>query len=488
MTEPQKSNQAEPERKKLALHWKILIGLVAGAIVGVAIAQLWTAETWASIGVNDPASFMAKRSGEVFASGTPSEANAGAGVVAHGVRVVSNVSAFVGQLFFQALRFIAVPIVFCAVLVGVASLGDLKRLGRVGLKAFLYFVITGACAMTIGLALANAVKPGHTVSADRRAELTAEYQSRVDESVKQTRNVPSGWQTAISVIPPNPFTALTSGQMLQVIFFALAIGVGLTMIDPSKSGPVITIFEAFIEVILKIIGIVMVIAPFAVFALVAQAIVTLGLEVLGAVAVYAGVVMFGLALVLFGMYPLILRLFAGVGYRRYFKAMAPAMLTAFSSSSSSATLPVTISCVTKRLGASNRVAGFVCPIATTINMDGTAMYQGIAALFIAQMYNVPLTVTDQVLLVLTALMASLGTPGIPGAGIVMLVIILESRNIPAEGIAVILGVDRVLDMMRTVVNVAGDSSAVAVVARSEGELLTEAQVNERNAIEEASAA
>lgn len=475
-------------RKRMALHWKIMIGLVLGALVGVAIDRYWTAETWRGVGVNDAGAFMAKRAKEVFASGTPSEANAGAGVVAHAVRVVSNVSAFVGQLFFQTLRFIAVPIVFCAVLVGVASLGDLRRLGRVGAKAFAYFVITGACAMAIGLVLANTVKPGHAVDAARRAEMTAAYQARVSESVAQTHNVPSGWQTAISIIPANPFEALTSAQMLQVIFFALALGVGLTMIDAERARPVVAIFEAFIDVILKIIGIVMIIAPFAVFALVAQAIVSLGLDVLGAIALYTAVVAFGLAIVLFAMYPLILRVFAGVGYRRYFKAMAPAMLTAFSSSSSSATLPVTISCVTRRLGASNRIAGFMCPIATTINMDGTAMYQGIAALFIAQMYSIDLSLTQQVSLVLTALLASLGTPGIPGAGIVMLVIILESVKIPAEGIAVILGVDRILDMMRTVVNVAGDSSAVAVVARSEGELLTEAEVNQRNATEAALAA
>lgn len=472
-------------RRRLALHWKILIGLVAGAIVGIAIDQLWTADTWRSLGVNDPSAFMARRGSEVFASGTPADANAEAGLPAHAVRFITNVAAFVGQLFFQSLRLIAVPIVLGAIVVGVASIGDIRRLGRIGLKTFAYFIGTGVIAIAIGLLLANAIKPGHAVDPARRAEMTAAYQARVAESVERTHAVPSGWQTLINVIPANPFGALAEGQMLQVIFFALVLGAGLAMIDPEKARPFIAFFDTIVEVVLKIIGLIMVIAPFAVFALVAQAIAALGLDVLKAIAVYAGVVTLGLAIILLGVYPLFLRTLAGVGYVRFFRAMSPAMLTAFSSSSSSATLPVTIACATKRLGASDRVAAFVCPLGATVNMDGTAMYQGVAALFIAQMYDIPLSLPQQITLLLTALLASIGTPGIPGAGIVMLVIVLESVHVPAEGIAVILGVDRLLDMLRTVVNVAGDSSAVAVVARSEGELLSEAEVNARIAAEQA---
>ena len=463
--------------KKLALHWKILIGFVLGVLVGVAVDRLWTPGTWSAIGVNDPKSFLAPRGKEAFASGLGAEANTEAGLVAQAVRFLSNLNTFVGQLFFQCLRFIAVPVVFCSLIVGVASLGDPKRLGRIGLKTLVYFAATGAIAITIGLVIANVVAPGKYVDAERRAAMTAEYQSRVAESVERTQAVPSGWQQSLNVIPANPFEALATAQMLQVIFFAIAIGLGLTMIPAERARPVMQFFDALTDVIIKLVGVVMRLAPIAVFALVATSISNMGLNVLQALLVYSLTVVVSLAIFLFGVYPLVVRTLAGVGYARFFRAMSPAMLTAFSSSSSSATLPVTIQCANKRLGVSERITSFVCPLGATVNMDGTAMYQGIAAVFIAQIYGMNLSVADQVTIVLTALLASIGTPGIPGAGIVMLVIVLESVKVPSEGIAVILGVDRLLDMFRTVVNVAGDSTAAAFVARTEGELLTEEQVN-----------
>lgn len=472
-------------RRGLALHWKILIGFALGALVGIAVDRFWTPATWSSLGVNDPGAYLTPRGKEAFASGLGSPANESAGLVAGSVRFLRNLNLFVGQLFFQCLRFIAVPVVFCSLIVGVASLGDPKRLGRIGLKTLLYFATTGAIAITMGLLIANVVKPGRFVDAERRASMTAEYQSRVAESVQRTHDVPSGWQQAISVIPSNPFEALATTQMLQVIFFAMAIGLGLTMIPADRARPVMLFFDALTDVIIKLVGIVMRLAPYAVFALVANAISGMGLNVLGALLVYSVTVVAGLAFMLFGVYPLLLRSLAGVGYTRFFRAMSPAMLTAFSSSSSSATLPVTIQCANKRLGVSERITSFVCPLGATVNMDGTAMYQGIAALFIAQIYNIPLSIAGQVTIVLTALLASIGTPGIPGAGVVMLVIVLESVKVPSEGIAVILGVDRLLDMFRTVVNVAGDSTAAAFVARTEGELQTEAEVAAEAAAEAA---
>jgi proton glutamate symport protein len=464
------------DRKKLALHWKIVIGLVLGVAVGVLIDRFWTPGTWASIGVNDAKSFMAKRSGEVFASGVESEANAGAGFVAGAVRFIANINTLIGQLFFRSLRFIAVPIVLCSLTVGVASLGDLKRLGRIGGKTIAFFALTTAISIAIGLAITDVVAPGKQISPEARAEMTSQNKANVDASVDRTSEVPSFWQQGLDLVPPNPFQALATAQMLQVIVAAIALGAALTMIPQAKSGPVIAFFDALTEAIVMLVNTIMKMAPIAVFCLVAPAIVIMGLDVLSAVGVYCLVLVSGLAIVMLVVYPLMLWTIGGVSFTRFFRAMSPAMLTAFSSSSSNATLPVTISCSIKRLGVSERIASFVCPLGATINMAGTAMYQGVATVFIAQMYDLPLTIGQQAIVVLTATLAGIGTPGIPGAGVVMLVIVLESVGVPSEGIAVILGVDRILDMCRTVVNITGDAAAAAVVAKTEGELLTEAQV------------
>jgi len=469
------------DQKKLALHWKIVIGLALGVAVGVLLDRFWTLGTWSSIGVNDPKSFMAKRAGEVFASGVASEANAEAGFVAGAVRFIANANTLIGQLFFRSLRFIAVPIVLCSLTVGVASLGDLKRLGRIGGKTIAFFVLTTAISIAIGLTITDVVAPGKQISPEARAEMTAQYKSNVEASVGRTSEVPSFWQQGLDLVPPNPFQALATAQMLQVIVAAMALGAALTMIPQTKSGPVIAFFDALTEAIVMLVNAIMRLAPIAAFCLVAPAIVIMGLDVLSAVGVYCLVLVGGLAIVMLVVYPIMLRVFGGVGFARFFKAMSPAMLTAFSSSSSNATLPVTISCSIKRLGVSERIASFVCPLGATINMAGTAMYQGVATVFIAQMYELDLTIGQQAIVVLTATLAGIGTPGIPGAGVVMLVIVLESVGVPAEGIAVILGVDRILDMCRTVVNITGDAAAAAVVAKTEGELLTEAEVATRNA-------
>lgn len=467
------------KRRRLALHWKIVIGLVLGVIVGIAIDRLWTGQTWASIGVNDPRAFMAGRGNETFASGVASEANAEAGFVAGTVRFIVNANTLIGQLFFRSLRFIAVPIVICSLTVGVASLGDLKRLGRIGGKTVGFFVFTTAISIAVGLTIADTASPGERIDPAARAEMTAKYQSNVEVSRGRTSEVPSFWQQGLDLVPPNPFQALATAQMLQVIVAAMALGAALTMIPSSKSGPVIAIFDALTDAIVMLVNTIMRLAPIAVFTLVAPAIVIMGLDVLKAVGVYCVVVIVGLATIMLIVYPLVLRFVAGVGFVRFFRALSPAMLTAFSSSSSNATLPVTISCAINRLGVSERIASFACPLGATINMAGTAMYQGVATVFIAQMYGMDLTIGQLAVIVLTATLAGIGTPGIPGAGVVMLVIVLESVGVPPDGIAVILGVDRLLDMCRTVVNVTGDAAAAAVVAKTEGELLSEAEVEKR---------
>jgi proton glutamate symport protein len=267
-----------------------------------------------------------------------------------------------------------------------------------------------------------------------------------------------------------PGTIPRQGSLLQVIVLSIAIGAGLTMIPPSKAAPVIAFFDALTDVIVRLVHLIMLMAPYAVFALVVPAIATMGLDVLKALGVYAAVLTCGLAIALFAEYPLFLWFLAGMSPRTFFRGMAPAMLTAFSSSSSNATLPITMECTRERLGVSERITSFVCPLGATINMAGTAMYQGVAAAFIAQMYGLHLSLGEQAMIVLTATLAAVGTPGIPGAGVVMLVVVLESVHIRPEGIAVILGVDRLLDMCRTVVNISGDSATAVIVARSEGEL------------------
>ncbi len=471
-------------KRRLALHWKIVIGLVLGIAAGVAIDRLWVTPSWnawISLGVGDPGAFMARRGSEVFAAGRDSPANAGAGAGARAVRAAANVNTLVGQVFFRALRFIAVPIVLCSLVVGVASLGDLRRLGRIGLKTIAVFIATTALAIAIGLALANGTNPGGYVDAERRSQLVEQYRARVETSTAATQEIPTLWQQGLDLVTGNPFEALATaamppgtikgqGSMLQVIVLAMVLGAGLTMIPRERAEPVIRFFDALTEVIVRLIGIVMLLAPYAVFALVAQAIVTMGLDVLGAVLVYALTLVAGLLIVEFGVYPLMLWVLARYGYRRFFRGLAPAMLTAFSSSSSNATLPVTLACTERRLGVSNRIASFVCPLGATINMAGTAMYQGIAAVFIGQLYGLELSLAQQVTIVVTATLAAIGTPGIPGAGVVMLVIVLQSVGLRPEGIAVILGVDRLLDMCRTVVNITGDAATAVVVARSEGEL------------------
>lgn len=446
-----------------------MIGLALGILVGIAIDQAWTPGTWASIGVNDASAFMAKRPGEVFAAGKPSDANSGAGAAAIAVRFLVNANAFIGQIFFRALRMIAVPIVLCSLVVGVASLGDIKKLGKIGGRTLGIFAATTVIAIVLGLALANVVKPGRFISEASRAEMLAEHQAQVAASVTRTEELPTGWNTLLEMVPTNPFESLASGNMIQVICVSLLLGIGLTMIDKTKAAAVIGVFDALTDAIVRIVGLVMKLAPIAVFALVAPSIVTMGLHVLGALLVYCLVVVAGLAAIMLIVYPAFLRGMARFPVMRFYKGMTPAMLTAFSSSSSSATLPVTMQCA-RALGVSNRIASFVCPLGATINMAGTAMYQGIAAVFIAQMYSMDLSFSKQATIVAMATLAGVGTPGIPGSGIVMLVVVLEQVGVPVQGIAVILGVDRLLDMGRTVVNSTGDAMAAIVVARAEGEL------------------
>lgn len=423
-----------PARKRFALplHAQILLGLVAGAACG----------------------------GLVNLAGDPVW-----------IARVSDYVRPLGSLFIRLITMIAAPLVLSSLIVGASSISEPSKLGRIGVKTVALYLSTTTLAITIGLALAALLKPGAGLPQEASADLLARYQNQTVTSLERAENL-SPMDHLLSLVPANPFEALATGNMLQIVFFALLAGIALTLIPRAKAEPVIRFFDGFTDVLIKIVDLVMRLAPLGVFALVMAVTAEFGFAILGALGWYAGVVVLGLLLHLFGVYGTILRTLVGrrMPLMRFYRAMTPVHLVAFSSSSSAATLPINMETARQRLGVSERVTAFVLPLGATVNMDGTALYQGVAAAFIAQVYGLPLTLTDQVEIVLMATLASIGTAAVPGAGIVMLVMVLKAIGVPVDGIALIVGIDRLLDMCRTVVNVTGDAVVAVVVAASEGEL------------------
>ena len=516
-------------RTKMALHWKIMIGLALGIALGIVFNAAWGPSTWAAMGVDHPTAFVAKpRPGvtyvlPVLPAGVESPAdldtfrglpedplldnirpfqltaaqvekytletiapNQNTSTLASIAWYIRRSIVLVGELFLRGLQFITVPIVLFSLVAGTSTLKDLAKLGRVGGKMLGIYITTTLFAITIGLLLAGIVRPGEWIPDVQAERLRALAEaSGADEADVAP---PSLWEFVLNIIPRNPFQALAEASMLQVVFFALAIGLALATLPEDTARPVAAFFAGMSEVIIKIVEFLMKTAPVAVFCLVAPIIADLGFGILRSLAVYAACVVFGLGLMAFGVYPAILMLLGRVNPVRFFKAIAPAQLLAFSSSSSNATLPVTLDCLTQRLGASKQVSSFVLPIGATINMDGTALYQGVATVFIAQLFGLDLTLLQQVTIVFTALLASIGTAGVPGAGIIMLTIVLQSVDIPTRGIAIILTIDRILDMCRTVVNVTGDAMVTAVIASQEKALLTEDELKNRREDEAAAEA
>lgn len=450
-------------KKRLALHWTILIGLALGVGVGLAINLMWDESTWASTGIDNPQAWIA---------GTSLESeNTAPSFGAHAALFLRHLNAFVGDLFLRLLRFIAVPIVLFSLIAGVASLNDTRALGRMGTKTLGLYLSTTAIAITVGIVLANLVSPGANFNEETKQYLIGKYSTDAGAKIVTGHaNAKSGWDAALDIIPKNPFTALAETQMIQIVFAALLIGIGLSMIPKKESDPIVRFFQGMTDAVIKVVHIVLLIAPIAVFALIVEQIADLGLDVLAALAKYSITVVLGLAIMIFAVYPLILRSLGGVPFAAFLRAISPAQLLAFSSSSSAATLPVTMDCCENRLGVKEEVSSFVLPLGATINMDGTALYQGVAAIFIAQMFAVDLSIMQQITIVLTTTVASIGTAAVPSAGIVMLVIVLESVGLPVEGIALILGVDRILDMCRTSCNVTGDCMVAAVIGSTEGGL------------------
>lgn len=426
------------KKRKLALHWQIIIGLVLGILFGLLSSSLG----WNGF-------------------------------------IMDWIKPF-GTIFVSLLKLIAMPLVLASLIVGVSSLSDVSRLSRLGGKTIGIYMSTTVIAITIGLLVVNVIKPGNFMSEAKRDELKARYATEaVAKSEKAEQLTEQGpLQPLVDMVPDNLFKALGDNtNMLQVVFFAIFFGIALILLPREKTTYVRGFFEGVNDVILKLVDIIMLGAPYGVFALLAALIAEFAgdnpaeaVELLKALGMYSITVLIGLSTMVFLVYPAIFKVFTKFPYRRFFQGIAPAQMLAFSTSSSSATLPVTMERVEQELGVSDEVSSFVLPLGATINMDGTSMYQAIATVFIAQAFGTDLSLGQQLTIVLTALLASIGSAGVPGAGMVMLVIVLESVGLDTAGIALVVAVDRILDMARTVVNVTGDATVAVVVAGSEGEL------------------
>ena len=380
-----------------------------------------------------------------------------------------------GTIFLKLLKLIAVPLIFVSLVKGISSLTDITKLSRIGFKTIVIYLLTTVFATTVGLAMVNIIKPGSVFPAEKQEEYRQKFGGQIEmrkESAAELEQQ-SPLHFFEEMVPENFFLAAgDNSKMLQIIFFSILFSLALVLVPGKKTQVVKDFFDGLNDVILKIVDIVMRFAPFGVLALMAALVVDFSgdADIFRALGMYMVTVTLGLFLLIIGLYPSLMRLFGGMGIVKFLRGILPAQLVAFTTSSSAATLPVTLKQVTEELKVSKPIANFVLPVGVTINMDGTSCYQAIAAVFIAQVFGIDLTLVQQLTIVLTATLASIGTPGIPGGSIVMLIIVLNSVGLPVEGLALILGVDRPLDMLRTVVNVTGDSTVSTIVARSEGEL------------------
>jgi Na+/H+-dicarboxylate symporter len=443
---------AATKKPRIALHWQIVIGMIAGVAFGFVAREL---------GLND---------------------------------IVKDWVAPFGTVFINMLKLIAVPLIITSLIKGVSDLQDIAKFSKMGGRTIALYLFTTVVAVAIGLLIANVVGPGKRISKETRdsmlpgvveddaagegemaenGEQSAEQkkllsiQATVDEQKEK-----GPLQPLVDIIPANIFEAASSNSnMLQVIFFVVAVGIGLILIEPEKAQPVKAVFDGLNEVVLKLVDLIMLVAPIGVFALLASLVTSAqGADVFVALGMYSLCVVAGLATMVFVFYPGLVVLLTKRSYGSFFRGISPAQLLAFSTSSSAATLPVTMERVEEHLGVEKEVTSFVLPVGATVNMDGTSLYQAVAAIFIAQVMGIDLTLGNQLTIVVTATLASIGSAAVPGAGVVMLAIVLQAIGVPAVGIALIFPVDRLLDMCRTVVNVTGDATVSMLVAKSIGKL------------------
>ena len=418
--------------KKLALHWKILIGMALGVIVGLLMTKV----------------------------------NGGMGIVQDWIKPF-------GNIFINSLKLIAIPLILAALIKGVSDLKDISKLSKMGTRTILIYITTTVIAVSVGLILVNTINPGKSISEPTRSEMVENYSGNTVKyqktALKQKESGPL--QALEDLVPQNIFEASTSNKnMLQVIFFAIFFGIGLILIPEEKGATVKKFFDGFNDVILKMVDLIMLAAPYGVFALlVALVVESPSIDLFKALGWYSVTVVLGLVTMI-GIYILIVALYTKKSPKFFINGISPAQLLAFSTSSSAATLPVTMERVTEHLGVEEEVASFVLPIGATINMDGTSLYQAVAAVFIAQAFGMDLSFGTQLGIIATATLASIGSAAVPGAGMVMLVGVLGYAGIPEAGLALIFAVDRPLDMCRTTVNVTGDAAVSMIVAKSIGKL------------------
>ena len=414
---------------KLALHWKILIGMALGIIAGFVAIQF-----------------------------------------DGGKELVTNWIKPFGTIFINSLKLIAIPLIIASLIKGISDLKDISKLSAMGGRTIGIYILTTFFAVSTGLIIVNIVQPGNLVKEETRESLMSNFADAASGKISMAENQQESGplQALIDLVPSNIFEAISgNGNMLQVIFFVIFFGLALILIDPVKAKPVKDFFDGLNDVILKLIDLIMLTAPLGVFALLAALVAeSPSADIFKALIGYGLTVLAGLSILIFGLYPLLVKIFGGKNPREFYKAISPAQLLAFSTSSSAATLPVTMERVEEHLGVNKEVTSFVLPIGATINMDGTSLYQAVAAVFIAQAFGMDLDIGTQLGIVMTATLASIGTAAVPSAGMVMLVIILGQAGIPEAGLALIFAVDRPLDMCRTVANVTGDATVSLLVGKS----------------------
>tara|TARA_B100001093_G_C26814947_1_gene1009279 strand:- start:520 stop:1815 length:1296 start_codon:yes stop_codon:yes gene_type:complete len=424
--------------KKLALHWKIIIGMFLGVIFGL-ISITLEFDQFTTYWIKP-----------------------------------------FGKIFINLLKLIAVPLVFASLIKGVSSLSDISKLSRIGSKTVVLYLISTVLAVTTGLVIVNTLQPGKYFSKEKRLEFKEKYASNTKEKINAAAKVKDQGplQFLVDIIPQNLVKASSDNKnMLQVIFFSLLFGISMIMLPNEKTLYVKGFFDGVNDVILQIVDLIMISAPIGVFSLLASLIVDFSdgninnvIELFSALGLYSFAVISGLLIMILVVYPLILKLFTKMNYRHFFKGILPAQMLAFSTSSSAASLPITMERCEDHLGVSKEISSFVLPLGATINMDGTSLYQAVAVVFIAQAFGIELDMGQQLTIIVTATLASIGSAAVPGAGLVMLVIVLGAVGMNPDGVALIFAVDRILDMLRTVVNVTGDATVATVIASSEGQL------------------
>ncbi|MGF7057536.1 dicarboxylate/amino acid:cation symporter [Brassicibacter mesophilus] len=406
--------------RKIGLTAKILIGLILGFITGLILNKLGPSYTRDTI-------------------------------------LVNGLFELLGQIFLRGIKMMVVPLVFVSLVNGAASMSDIKKLGRVGFRTMLFYIATTAIAITIAIIIASLIDPG--VGLDMSDLI------KTQPTIGETKPL---IQVIYEMVPTNPAESMVQGSMLQIIVFSLLVGIALSILG-DKTKIITDFFNQLNDLVMKIVELIMLSAPYGVFALIAKTFSTLGFDAMGSLLKYMICVLLALLIHVSFTYSGLLMIFAKLNPIRFFKKFAPAMGVAFSTSSSNATIPVTLEVIEEKIGASKNIASFTIPLGATINMDGTSIMQGVATVFVAQLYGVPLSIQAILTVILTATIASIGTAGVPGVGLIMLSMVFQAIGLPIEGIALIIGIDRILDMTRTAVNITGDAICTAIVSKAEGE-------------------